>query len=382
MKEIKALTSLRGVAAMAVVMQHFSTTAQVHSQGPIPSLVPHGYLAVDFFFVLSGYIMCYTYLAAFQRQGWSAYGDFLLRRAIRLMPLNAAIALALISLGLCSTALIGRNLFHGPIDLPIDVISNLLMLQGLGLGKPISGPSWSVSVELLSYALFPVLIGGVFSPHRAWQALALLMSLAGLYVVASQTPHFDLAIESAPWGGVRCITEFTLGMLAYRWSCCSSMDRGGDRQPRNAAGIWLGSDRITAAVLLVCLVLVGLRQDLLVALSFPFVIAAVAQNRGRVARALEHRWLYFLGVISYSLYLVHDALRGVALELLRAFHPLPLERPWALLFALLCSLAVIPFAWLTYHCIETPSRAYLSRRFLARRSSAASGLAVLPTEPR
>jgi peptidoglycan/LPS O-acetylase OafA/YrhL len=371
---------------MAVVMQHFSTTAQLHSRVPIPSLVPHGYLAVDFFFVLSGYIMCYTYLAAFQRLGWGAYGDFLRRRAIRLMPLNAAIALLLLGLGLCSSKLIGRNLFHGPANLPLDLISNLLMLQGLGVGKPISGPSWSVSVELLAYALFPLLIRSVFSPRRVWQAVALLTSISGLCVVARQTSHFDLAVESAPWGALRCITEFSLGMLAYRWSSYAGAGTGpvssqcaGHLQP-NRVGIQLGSDRSTAAALLICLLLVGLRQDLMVALSFPFVVAAVAHNSGRVATVLEHRWLHFLGVVSFSIYLVHDALRGAELELVRALHPVPLDKPWALLFAFLCSLSVIPVAWVTYRLIEHPSRVYLSRRFLAQRSSAAALATVKPTD--
>ncbi len=88
MQEIKSLTSLRGIAAMAVVLQHFSVTAQRLCDSTIPSLVPHGYMAVDFFFVLSGYIMCYTYLQAFQQQGWQAYKPFLQKRAIRLLPLQ------------------------------------------------------------------------------------------------------------------------------------------------------------------------------------------------------------------------------------------------------------------------------------------------------
>jgi hypothetical protein len=88
--EIIALTSLRGIAAMAVVMQHFSATAQLHCLVPMPSLVPHGYLAVDLFFVLSGFIMSYTYLSSFQRNGIRAFGDFLLRRVARIVPASRA----------------------------------------------------------------------------------------------------------------------------------------------------------------------------------------------------------------------------------------------------------------------------------------------------
>ncbi|HYZ61677.1 MAG TPA: acyltransferase family protein, partial [Acetobacteraceae bacterium] len=76
-RELKSLTALRGVAAMAVVLQHFSATAQEYCRVTIPSLVPHGYVAVDFFFVLSGFIMAYTYLDSFRQRGMAAYGPFL-----------------------------------------------------------------------------------------------------------------------------------------------------------------------------------------------------------------------------------------------------------------------------------------------------------------
>ena len=74
--ELTALTSLRGIAAIAVVLQHFAATAQSNASGWIPSPVPHGYMAVDFFFVLSGFIMSYTYLAGFETLGWRAMDRF------------------------------------------------------------------------------------------------------------------------------------------------------------------------------------------------------------------------------------------------------------------------------------------------------------------
>jgi len=87
-REIKALTSLRGIAAIAVVLQHFSATAQLHSSGWIPSIVPHGYMAVDFFFVLSGFIMSYNYFPLFQTDGIRAFLPFFLKRVARIFPLG------------------------------------------------------------------------------------------------------------------------------------------------------------------------------------------------------------------------------------------------------------------------------------------------------
>ena len=65
--------------------------------------MPHGYLAVDLFFVLSGFILSYTHLSSFQRNGIRAFGDFLLRRVARIVPLNVVVLLLLVTAGAIST---------------------------------------------------------------------------------------------------------------------------------------------------------------------------------------------------------------------------------------------------------------------------------------
>src|SRR5579875_1569838 len=162
--EITALTSLRGIAAMAVVMTHFSATAQKACPVLIPSLVPHGYLAVDLFFVLSGFIMSYTYLKSFRQRGMRAFGGFLSKRIARIVPLNVTVLLAIVVAGSASAALLGRNIIYQNYDLPADLLANIFMLQGLGVGKTLNGPAWSVSTEFAAYLLFPFFIFAVF--HR------------------------------------------------------------------------------------------------------------------------------------------------------------------------------------------------------------------------
>ncbi len=353
MKELKGLTSLRGIAALAVVMQHFSSTAQLHCAVTIPSLVPHGYVAVDFFFVLSGYIMCYTYLRSFQQRGWEAYGPFLKKRAIRLLPLNVFVTLTTLALGWISAQWLGRNIFFGDIRVPQDVLSNLLMLQGLGIGKNINGPSWSVSAEFLAYLAFPLLIQGAFSARRGLCMLTGVAALAALLAVALTLPRLGLGAEGPLLGGTRCVSEFTLGMLAYRWGHSIAGTR------------WLARAAVAPTALACSVGLLLLRIDLLVALSFPFVVAATAQAGGRTDRLLSHPWLHLLGEISYSLYLIHNAFRPAELELLRWLHPAPLSGPQAMALALMGSLSVLPCAWLSFRFVESPAREYLRRRLLA-----------------
>ena len=136
MQEIRPLTSLRGFAALAVVMQHFSATAQAHTRVTIPSLVPHGYMAVDFFFVLSGFIMCLIYLNDFQVRGLQAFPSFLMKRVARIAPLNVAVLLALMIAGVASRAILKSNIFFDDSAIAFDLPANLLMLQGLGIGNP------------------------------------------------------------------------------------------------------------------------------------------------------------------------------------------------------------------------------------------------------
>jgi len=357
MKEIKALTSLRGVAALAVVLQHFSATAEKLAMGSVPSLVPHGYLAVDFFFVLSGYIMCYTYLHKFQRQGLAAFGPFLLRRAIRLMPLNAFVVVALLVAAWVSISFTGKNFFFAPINGAIDVLANLLLLPGLGIGRLMNGTAWSISTEVLAYLLFPLLIAGAFNKNKFITALTATATVAGLTYVAWQGKKLGLGSDGPLMGSIRCVTEFTMGMLAYRFWAAEERSR------------WLGSDKATMVVLLVTLLIYATRIDLPVALCFPVVVVAVAHNKGQVQAWLTTRFLYFLGVISYSLYLVHDMCRPIASALMRTLHPEPLSVPGALAFAFVSSMCVIPFAWLTYHWVEHRSREWLQARLTPARQN-------------
>jgi peptidoglycan/LPS O-acetylase OafA/YrhL len=354
MIEVKGLTSLRGIAALAVVMQHFSTTAQAHAKAVIPSLVPHGYIAVDFFFVLSGYIMCHTYLAAFQRSGWSEYLPFLKKRLIRLLPLNAFVTCVFLLLAAASTALLGRNIFFGPMEMPYDLVVNLLMLQGLGLGHNMNGPSWSVSVELVAYMSLPVLIIGVFSKRRWLVGLCALVALGGLVHLALSNRNFGLNSSDALYGGLRCVTQFTLGMLAFRL---------GQSEKHRA---WLAQDRWGLAAMAACLVLLVFRIDLLTALTFPLIVATTAYNRSQVNAWLSKPWVHELGNISFSLYLIHEAFRPAWLLAVKTVHPEPLATAPALAWALVASFSVLPFAWLAFHYVEKPSKRWLTKRFASK----------------
>ncbi len=348
-REIVPLTSLRGVAAMAVVLQHFSATAQQHAAVTIPSLVPHGYLAVDLFFVLSGFIMSYTYLREFQDRGAAAFPGFFGKRVARIFPLHTATLLLMLAAAAASTVLLGRNIIVTSDNWPLDIGLNLLLLQGFVPGHNLNGPSWSISSEFLAYVLFPALAILAFSRRTVIWAAVIAVCVAALVALALSLPRLGLGFEAAPLSLIRCLAEFTLGIGCYRLSL------------NPVAARWLARDAAGFALIGACGASMLLRFDLPAALLFPGLIAALAVNRGLVARLMSAGWLRWLGVVSFSLYLLHQVFRPIDLEVLQWLHPAPLGGPAALLFALVASLAVIPFAWLAYRLVERPGRFWMRR---------------------
>ena len=343
MREIRALTALRGLAAMAVVLQHFSATAQLHAARSIPSLAPHGYMAVDFFFVLSGFIMSYTYLDRFTSGRPGAYAEFLARRIARVVPLNIAVLLLIVAAGGLSLRLLGRDIVNPTTNIWFDLPVNILMLQGLIGGTNMNGPSWSISVEFVAYLCFPALIALAFSRHAAVRVLLAVAALAAVFGVFLFGRNIASETIVAGPALLRCFSEFSLGMLAF----------GIFRSGRFA---WIGSDE---AVMLLCgaaIFSLIMRTDLPAALLFAPIVVACARNTGYAARIFGSPVPYFLGVVSYSLYMIHNILRPPLLLALRTLHPERLDTLPALAFALAGSLAVIPIAWLAYVAVERPGR--------------------------
>ncbi len=350
--ELRALTSLRGLAAMAVVLQHFSATAAGLSSSWIPSLVPHGYMAVDFFFVLSGFIMAYNYLPGFEANGMQEFRPFLFKRIARIFPLGIAVTVLILACaGIASLwgradLFIPANVLQG--DLTFATLVNLAHLQGFLPRFSFNGPSWSVSLELGTYLLFPALLQLYVGPERRTAALATAASVATLVLLQCYAPK---SINERPiaWDIARCIAEFGLGLMVYR------AYRG---SPRLRA---IGADRWTIAITALTILSSVLRLDLVTALCFPALVLAYATNRGRAGRLLSTRVLHDLGTISFSVYLLHNLLRTPAAAVLTYLHPEKLPPAQALLFAFLASLPVLPLATLAYHLVEKPGRTALNR---------------------
>jgi peptidoglycan/LPS O-acetylase OafA/YrhL len=228
--------------------------------------------------------------------------------------------------------------------LPAMIAVNLLHLQGFLPDYSLNDPSWSVSVELGAYLLFPILIYLMFRAKTWITVLYTAIGIGILLRLSSFDPTGGMAFRWPPFDFARCVIEFGFGMLIYR--AYASKSRlcvvGGD--------VWTW---VIAALGLAALVA---RSDLAAVAVFPFLVLAFALNRGGPARVLSHPWLHYLGVISFSIYLVHAMFRVPEIWLARTLHPAPLP-PWmALSFAVLASASILPVAALAYHAVERPGR--------------------------
>lgn len=298
--EIRILTSLRGIAAFFVLLYHLRVINYWHfAIDDYTVIIERGYMWVDFFFVLSGFIIAYVYGDRFRRTWIRAdYLDFLRRRLLRIYPLHLVILLAFIPLA--ATGLIAEQ--EAAASLAEQIWTFLLDLLLVHAWLPSSGswngPAWSISAEWAAYLLFPVFFFFVAKQRRWLSSGFVLLGLLGLYGMSLFRNPSDLDIWNH-FGTLRCFAGFCLGILVHRIYALLTTDH------RRLAQI-LGSDSACVAIIALLLLLLALPlHDTWLFAPFGALILCGALNRGRVRAVFETPLLHGLGLISYSVYMTH-----------------------------------------------------------------------------
>jgi len=335
---IAPLTGLRGIAAIAVLLYHIPHSPAFSAFHL--SLFSRAYLAVDLFFVLSGFVISIGYYErVVKHPGWSSYGDFLLNRMARVWPLHFIVALVFLV----------RILVNVSGDQPValtsaNLFTNFFMIESWGWGtQALAGNSWSVSTELLAYLAYPLVAVIAFS-RAAWgQAVAalILLILVATYGHGAQGP-LDVNDGDSILPVLRCLAGFSLGVIAYRLVRLPWCERllGGEHG-------FIGSCMLIVVALLIP------RGDVLVALTFVPLVIACYYN-GQTARTLLANPIVFhLGLISYSIYLWHPLVRDVFARTMGIAHRHGVVGfDWAFVGALLIATWLI--CWASYLLIEVP----------------------------
>ncbi len=325
---LPALTGVRGVAACVVAVFHMNYWFYAGGWDPhgpgivLATMFRVGYLGVDLFFALSGYVIASAYLQAFRRPSLGAYAHFMVRRFARVWPLHVATMLLYVGTPACRG--------------PGDVAGNLLMVQAWGVIDHITcnEPSWSISCEWFAYLAFPGLAWLLLRSDRRWAALAIAaLGLGGLGVLAWLNRNsLDVTFSL---GVVRAACGFTIGA-----ALCRGFADVGPHLAFDACGI------------LVIASIGGLAMagapDLLVAGLFGPLVLCIALAAGPLRAVLGAAPVVWLGELSYSLYLWHHFL----IDTLKSLGgTITTPAAMGLVFCLIIGVAALSRRW-----IEQPAR--------------------------
>ena len=388
---LAALDSLRGLCALMVALLHINSVSHISES----SFVRQSWLFVDFFFVLSGFVIAFTYLDKIESK--VALVEFAIRRFGRVWPLHAAILLLFmmsecLKLGLSH---VGGLPTHEPAfsgGHTLDTIAaNLLLMHSLGLYHVLTwnGPSWSISVEFYTYLVFAA---GCLLARRRIVAVSLSLIALSLLVLCIWTPaYLGTGVELTM---MRCLYGFFAGVLvalAFR-----ELSRRGVALPM-ATVLEAGSVALAVGFVLACGASDAL--EMLAPAVFGGVVLVFAFQSGRLSELLLRPGFAWLGARSYAIYMVHALVRELltrgllvagSLSGVHAVTPMPVpggiadmvfihDRFATDLFVLLYVAVVLASAELAHRAVEQPGRNLFNRlaRVYRQGRSPAPGLPTI-----
>ena len=363
-----ALTGIRAVTALWVVAYHFalSPLAALHLGRLLPP-VQIGYLGVDLFFLLSGFIITHVH----RRDAASLAPNVALRfyglRLARMYPVHLLMLLVLVPV-VAGGRLLGFAPHHPEDFRAADFVFDLLLIQSWGVSDDIhwNFPAWSVSCEWFVYLLFPVFalwLNRIASARRAvlWLA-AETAAFALAYVLVF---HFDLDLKFGAGGFsrsalTRVCFEFAAGALCCRLTELADL------------GSWPWTALVLAAGAIAAALSATPARDIAVVCACAVTIVAARYRSTLIARILALPVLVYLGEISYSLYMVHAPIRMTlgkfAERVIAGTGPGLVGYLIGVAFFLVTVLA----AAIIHHSVEAPARRWLRYRFIEPQSRASS----------
>jgi peptidoglycan/LPS O-acetylase OafA/YrhL len=363
---LSSLTSLRGIAAFLVIVFHFDIMFAHLVPQDSNIFIRRGYLWVDFFFILSGFIMLHVYGKLFMDGIKTMHlKRFIRARFARIYPLHLFSFLCVIALYFLYKA----NFTLDSIDALTfnlkSIPTNLLLLQSMGFYKSLGWniPSWSISTEWWMYIIFPFILIP-FNKIVSWRKRFILFFIIVGYIImvyylyplsnatspfpTDKTNSLDMTYD---FGFFRCFLGFIFGMLIYelykiQWGY-SYLKKGGLFILTSISAFIALSSNL---------------PDFVPVILFAIIVLMGAYAEGVSKKFLNLKPLLFLGDISYSIYLMHMPILLFLAFLLRKYSysttDFGLYISW--LYFLAFAAIVILISTLSYNFIETPMRKKLN----------------------
>ena len=369
------LDGLRGVAALLVVIYHifegfaFAETTNGEGSGLI-SMLNHGHIAVDFFFILSGFVISYAYDDRWQKM---TLGGFFKRRLIRLHPMLVMGAV----IGTITFLIGGREQWDGIVT-PIGGVALALLLTALmipalpgsmhevrGNGEmfPLNGPQWSLFFEYIGNIIYALIIRRLST--RLLAVLVALLAALHTWIFVWDLSGYDSVgigwtIDTINfWGGlVRMLFPFTVGMLLARTF-----------KPRKIKyAFWICSAILLATFAVpyiaseCSLSMNSLYEVVCIAFVFPIIVwmGACGSTEGSTGRISG-----LLGDLSYPLYIVHYPVMYLFYAWLIDKHFYSFED--TLLMPAIVVAVSIALAYACLKLYDEPVRKWLAHKFMSRK---------------
>ena len=369
------LDGLRGVAALLVVFYHIFEGLSFAAGGTLITTINHGYLAVDFFFILSGFVIGYAYDARLGKT--MSLGNFFKRRLIRLHPMIVMGAV----IGAVTFCIQGSVQWDGTKIATSMVMLALLCamffipavpgvryeVRGNGEMFPLNGPSWSLFFEYIGNILYALFI------HRlSKKALAVLVGILGVFL--AWFALFDVSgycmigvgwtLDSVNFlgGSLRMLFPFTMGMLLSRHF----------RPMQIRGAFWICS---VVLLLLFCVPYIesngpislnGLFEAVCILFIFPILVWIGASGKTTDKRSTQI--CKFMGDISFPLYAVHYPLMYLFYAWLIDNKLYTFGEVWPT--ALMVYIGSILLAYLCLKCYDEPVRRWLTKKFMPKKPAA------------
>ncbi|GAA3944204.1 acyltransferase family protein [Chitinophaga oryziterrae] len=359
------LDGLRGVAAIMVVAFHVFET---FSGDRFHQIINHGYLAVDFFFLLSGFVVAYAYD---DRWGKMTQWDFYKRRLIRLQPMvimGTLIGAVLFYFQACgmfpliSSTPVWKMLLVMIVGFTLIPLPTSMDIRGWQEMHPLDGPAWSLFFEYIANILY-----ALFVRKFSKTLLTILVVLSACFLIQYLVmgPNGDViggwSIDKTQLhiGFARLLYPFFAGVLLMRvgklihikgaFTICSLLLVAIFMVPRigGSGHLWMN----------------GLYESVCIIIFFPLIVSIGAG--GSITRKYASKVCKFLGAISYPLYITHYPLIYLHLAWVKNYNVSTSTGLWGGVVVLIGSIVI---AYASLKLYDEPVRKWLTNRFLKKQS--------------
>lgn len=340
----RVLDTWRYLAAVAVVFYHFENHFAPFRAVPTHYLEQFGHF-VDFFFVLSGFVLMHTYGTTIRDA--PAYYSFMRKRFARLYPLHVLTSLPWI-VGGAVIALFALKVNH-PGDFDAALIAPTLLLVhawGFTSHPGMNFPSWSISSEFFVYFLFPV-----FALVLARIRPLAFIGLALVFALVMEAIRFSLGMRSFTeatfdFGMLRAVPTFLAGMATYAIV-------------NNLSSVRIPWALAHGSIVLILGLMLLQTSTYVLLLLYPFAVGLIALAERNAPSLLGRPFFTRLGDASYGIYMLHSIVQIGCVSLVRKFD---LIAPWQLVaVAIAGTIFVTVLAMLSFTWFETPARRFISQ---------------------